>query len=216
MMAPTGLLFIGFVVAHLLGNLKVYQGQQAFDAYTHHLRTIGEPILPYAGFLTMARTILVAALLVHVTCATILARRARRARSTKYVVRPKRSSSASARSMRWGGITLLAYLLFHLANLTTHSIRTYPMTRSAYERLAASFQPTHWWVVLIYLGAQVPLAFHLHHGFFSAMQTLGCTGTARRRRMAKKAGLALAVVVPLGFASIPISILVGIVGPSHP
>lgn len=210
-MALTGLFFILFVVVHLYGNLKVFEGQDSFDTYTHHLRVLGEPILPYRGFLTVARAVLVSALVIHATCAVILWRRARRARPVAYEACPKRSSSASSRSMRWGGITVLAYLLFHLANLTTLWIKTYPDTDSAYERLIATFQPEHWWVVLIYLAAQVPLGLHIRHGLFSAMQTLGFTSTIRRRALASNAGFATAVVVSLGFASIPIAIMAGIV-----
>lgn len=211
-MALTGLVFIGYVVAHLYGNLKIYEGQEAFDSYAHSLRTLGEPILPYAGFLTAARTFLVLSLVVHVTSAVTLWRRARRARPAGYAARPKRTSSISARSMRWGGLTLLAYIIFHLANLTTLTIKTYPDSESPYQRVIHTFQPTHWWVVAIYLIAQLPLGLHMHHGIFSAAQSLGFTGTARRRTFVRNTGLALGVIVPIGFSSIPIAILLGLGG----
>lgn len=209
-MAITGLIFIAYVVAHLYGNLKVYVGQESFDTYAHHLRTLGEPYLPYAGFLSISRAVLVASLILHVTFAIVLWHLAREARPIAYAAKPKRSTSAASRSMRWGGFALLAFIIFHIGNLTTHTFKTYPETDSPYERLIYSFQPGYWWVILIYLAAQVALALHVRHGLYSSLQTLGLLRNARQRRIAHGSSIALATLLFVGYSSIPIAVVAGL------
>src|SRR5262245_27598388 len=106
-MAASGILFILFVLAHMYGNLKAFSGHDAFNEYAEHLRTIGEPILPYSGFLWIVRVALILALVVHVYSAAALWRRANHARSTKYVMKKNLASSFSSRWMRWGGLAIL-------------------------------------------------------------------------------------------------------------
>lgn len=209
-MAVTGLIFIGYLLAHMYGNFKLFAGQDAFDAYAHHLRTLGEPFLPYAGLLSVMRVVLVGSLIIHVLFAVILWRRARNARPIGYAAPLRHSSTLASRSMLWGGLTILGYVVFHIGNLTTHTFKTYPSTDSPYERLVYSFQPEHWWVALIYLAALVPLALHIRHGFYSSVQTLGLTGTVQRRALMDRVSITLAVVIPVGFASIPLGVLAGV------
>ena len=102
-MAVSGLIFIGYVLVHMYGNLKAFSGQEAFNSYAEHIREIGEPILPHEGFLWIARAVLLLALAVHVYSAVALWRRAGKARSTKYVVKKNKNSSLSSHWMRWGG-----------------------------------------------------------------------------------------------------------------
>ena len=96
-MALTGLVFIGYVVLHMYGNLKVFAGQEAFDEYAHHLRVLGEPMLPHEGALWILRLGLILSLVVHVYCAVVLWRRAARARTTKYVMSCGGLSAAASR-----------------------------------------------------------------------------------------------------------------------
>ena len=211
MMALTGLVFIGYVLAHMFGNLKVFAGQEAFDAYAHHLRVIGEPILPEHGLLWIVRVVLIASLLAHAFSAFRLWARAHGARSTKYVRHEAMISSFSSRTMRWGGLALLLFVLFHLLHLTTRTITPGSNSDSPYERLVAGFQPEQFWVVAIYLAAVFALGMHLRHGVFSAAQTLGFTNTPGARRAFSAMGVGLAVLVAGGFAIVPLSVLVGIV-----
>ena len=183
-MAVTGLIFVGYVLAHMYGNLKVFAGQDSFDEYAHHLREFGEPILPYEGFLWVARVVLILAVIGHAYSAFKLWHRAAVARREKYSARRVAKSTLSSRTMRWGGTALLAFIVFHILHLTTRTITPGSNSDSPYERLVAGFQPERWWLVLIYLVALVALGMHLRHGVWSACQTLGWTNTAASRRRA--------------------------------
>lgn len=209
LMALSGLLFVLYVLMHMYGNLKTFAGQEAFDGYAHHLRTLGEPILPYSGFLWLFRALLVVALVTHAGSAYWLWSKANGARSTKYQVKKAVEASLSSKMMRWGGTFLLLFLVFHLLQYTTNSIQVNGAFESPYQRVVAGFSV--WWVVVIYLMALFALGMHLHHGVWSASQTLGLTGTPKARRHAKLTGLAVALIVGVGFALPPLAILFGLV-----
>lgn len=211
-MAVAGLLFVFYVLMHMYGNLKLFAGQAAFDGYAHHLRVLGEPILPYSGFLWIFRTLLLLALVVHVASAIATWKAANHARTTKYVVKRAAAASFSSKMMRWGGVALLAFLVWHLLQFTILKFNVGDddiNTHSPYQLVVSSFQ--EWWVVLIYLVAVFALAMHLHHGVWSAGQTLGLTNTASQRRMWKLAGLVIAAVVGIGFILPPLAVLFGII-----
>ncbi|MFZ2515478.1 MAG: succinate dehydrogenase cytochrome b subunit [Candidatus Lutibacillus vidarii] len=209
LMAASGLLFVLYVLMHMYGNLKIFAGQEAFDGYAHHLRTLGEPILPYSGFLWLFRALLIVALVTHAGSAYWLWSKANGARSTKYQVKKAVEASLSSKMMRWGGTFLLLFLVFHLLQYTTNSIQVNGAFESPYQRVLAGFSV--WWVVVIYLLALFALGMHLHHGVWSASQTLGLTGTPKARRHAKLTGLAVALIVGVGFALPPVAILFGLV-----
>ncbi len=211
LMAGTGIIFIAYVLLHMYGNLKVFAGQESFDAYAEHLREIGEPILPYAGLLWIIRVVLLLALAGHAYAAFKLWARADRARSQKYVVKKAAGASISSHFMRWGGVALLLFIVFHILHLTTRTVTPGSNSDSPYQRLVAGFQPEFWYVTVVYLLAMGALAMHLRHGVWSASQTLGWTNTRQARRRANLAGYALAVVIAGGFALVPLSVIVGIV-----
>jgi succinate dehydrogenase / fumarate reductase cytochrome b subunit len=210
-MAITGLIFVAYVLLHMYGNLKVFAGQQSFDAYAEHLREFGEPILPRSGFLWVIRVVLLVSLLVHAAAAYKLWARASSARPQRYVMRKAVRSSLSSRTMRWGGTALLLFIIFHLLEFTGRVVTPGGDSDSPYQRLVNAFQPEQWWVALIYLLAMVALGMHLRHGVYSAAQTLGLTNHAGSQRRAHLAGYALAVVIAGGFALVPLSVLLGIV-----
>ncbi len=212
LMAASGLLFIAFVLGHMYGNLKAFAGEEKFNEYAHHLRELGEPMLPYEGFLWILRVGLIAALVVHVACAVALWRRAAKARPVKYAVKKNRGSSLSSRTMRWGGLTLLLFIVWHLLNFTIVKIN--PSNgetggESPYDLLVDTFDL--WWMTIIYLVAMAALGLHLHHGTFSSLQTLGFTNSATSRARARAAGWVVAIVVAGGFSLVPLSVLVGII-----
>lgn len=214
LMAVSGALFILYVLAHMYGNLKAFGGQESFNAYAEHLREIGEPLLPHSGFLWLMRVLLIVALVVHVWCAVALWRRAGRARSTPYAVKKYRHSALSSRTMRWGGIALLLFVGWHLLNFSWPKINpatgeTGGAAGDPYSLMVASFDL--WWMTVIYLAAMLALGFHLHHGTWSSLQTLGLTNTARSRTRARAAGWVLAVVVAGGFSLVPLAVLTGII-----
>ena len=209
-MAVSGLVFIGFVLSHMYGNLKAFSGELAFNEYAEHLRTLGEPMLPYSGLLWIIRVGLIVSLVVHVGSAVVLARRAQAARPVKYANRKYKNSSFSSRTMRWGGATILVFLVWHLLNFTIVKINPAGgETNNPYRLMVDTFDL--WWMTLIYLAAMAALALHLHHGTFSALQTLGLTNTAAARTRARAAGWVLAVVVAGGFSLVPIFTLLGVI-----
>jgi succinate dehydrogenase / fumarate reductase cytochrome b subunit len=210
-MAVTGVVFVLWLLAHMYGNLKVFAGQQAFDAYAAHLRTIGEPILPYAGFLWVVRAILIVCLVVHVVAALKLWARAQGARTKRYVMKKAMAATISSRTMRWGGVTIFLFLIWHLLEFTFRAATPGGDSNSPYQRLVNAFQPQEWWVVVIYLLALLALGMHLRHGVWSASQTMGLTSSPAARRRANGLGYLLAVVIAGGFAIVPLSVLFGIV-----
>ncbi|MBS44878.1 MAG: succinate dehydrogenase [Nocardioides sp.] len=212
-MAASGTIFIGFVLLHMYGNLKAFGGQDSFNEYAEHLRELGEPMLPHAGALWVIRLVLIVSLVVHVWAAATLWKRAKSARSTQYVGR-KRHTALSSNTMRWGGITILVFLVWHLLNFTIGKINpstgdTGDAAGDPYSLMVDTFDL--WWMTLIYLVAMVALGLHLHHGTWSALQTLGFTGTAKSRTRAKAAGWVVAIVVAGGFSLVPLATLVGII-----
>ena len=211
-MAVSGLLFLAFVLGHMYGNLKAFGGEVKFNEYAEHLRELGEPLLPYSGFLWIMRIGLIVALVAHVYAAWALARRARTARPVKYAVKKNQHSSVSSRTMRWGGVAILVFLVWHLLNFTI--VKVNPAggeTNNPYLLMVDTFEL--WWMTLIYLAAMVALGLHLHHGTWSALQTLGFTNTAASRARAKTAGWVVAIVVAVGFSLVPLAVLAGIITP---
>jgi len=210
LMAASGIIFILFVLAHMYGNLKAFAGHDAYNEYAEHLREIGEPMLPHGGFLWIMRVGLIAALAVHLYSAATLWHRAGKARSAKYQVKRNLSSSFSSRTMRWGGVALLIFIVWHLLNFTIGKVNvTGGPTNDPFELLVDTFET--WWLTVIYLLAMVALGLHLHHGVWSAGQTLGLTNNVRARRNAKGLGWIVAVVVAGGFSLVPLFILFGVI-----
>lgn len=210
LMAGSGLLFIGFVLSHMYGNLKAFEGHDAFNEYAHHLRTMGTPILPESGALWIIRVVLIAALVVHVASAAALWKRARRARTVHYQVKKHTGAIFASRLMRWGGVTLLLFIIWHLLNFTVGKVNVSGgPTNDPYNLLVDSFDT--WWLTLIYLAAMTMLGAHLHHGTWSAMQTLGLTGSERSRTLSKRFALVVALVITVGFSLVPIFVLAGVI-----
>ena len=209
-MALSGVVFIGFVLGHMYGNLKAFAGHEAFNEYAEHLRELGEPMLPHEGALWILRVGLIAALVVHVYCAVVLWRRAAAARTTKYVMKKHTGAIFASRLMRWGGVTILVFLVWHLLNFTIGKVNVQGgSTNDPYNLLVDTFDV--WWSTLIYIVAMLALGAHLHHGIWSAAQTLGWTGTAAKRQRAKTIGFVIALIVSVGFSLVPLAVLAGII-----
>jgi succinate dehydrogenase / fumarate reductase cytochrome b subunit len=210
LMAVSGWIFIAFVLLHMYGNLKAFAGHDAYNEYAEHLRTLGEPMLPYSGFLWVLRVVLVLALVVHLYAAGTLWRRARAARTTAYVMKKHTGATQASRLMRWGGVTLLLFIVWHLLNFTIGKVNvTGGSTNDPYELLVDSFET--WWLTLIYLAAMLMLGAHLHHGIWSAAQTLGWTSHARSRWVARQFAFSLALIITVGFSLVPIFVLAGVI-----
>lgn len=169
-MAVSGLVLLGYLVAHLLGNLKIFFGPGEFNEYGHWLRTMGEPVLHYEWALWIVRVGLLAAVILHGVCAYQLSRRDIAARPTSYVHKRRRASYAT-RTMRWGGIILALFIVWHLLDLTTLTVNENAQPGHPYENVVATFST--WYGNVIYITAMLALGMHIRHGFWSAAQTLG-------------------------------------------
>ncbi len=210
LMAVTGIIFIGFVLVHMYGNLKAFAGHDSFNEYAEHLRTLGEPLLPHEGLLWIIRAVLIVSLVVHVACAVALWRRAKGARTVRYVVKKNKYSTFSSHWMRWGGIALLLFVVWHLLNFTI--VKVNPdggETNDPYNLLVDTFDL--WWMTLIYLAAMLALGLHLRHGVWSAAQTLGLTNNDKARRNANVLGYGFAILIAGGFSLVPIFVLAGVI-----
>jgi succinate dehydrogenase cytochrome b subunit len=215
LMAVTGALFVFYVLLHMYGNLKAFGGQSTYDAYAHYLRTILTPFAPYKGVLWVFRAVLIFSVVGHIYSAFYLWSKANGARMDRYVVRVAGRAAWRSQMMRWGGVVLLLFLIFHIVMFTTNkvnfngSVSNSSIGDSPYRLLVADFKL--WWIVVIYLLALAALAIHLQHGVWSAAQTLGLTTSPSARWCAKAAANATAVVIAGGFALVPLSILLGII-----
>ena len=208
-MAVTGIGLFGFVLIHMLGNLKLYQGPEKLNAYAEFLREFGSPVLPHSGLLWIARLGLLAFVVLHVTAATQLTLGNLRARPQKYRQRATIQSTYASRTMRWGGVIIALYVVYHLAHLTQGSAHPDFIPGDVYHNVVSGFQI--WWVSAIYIGANLALGFHLFHGLWSMFQTLGWWQSSDRRAWTRRFAVAFALVITVGNLSFPLAVLTGIV-----
>ncbi|MET7717904.1 succinate dehydrogenase [Streptomyces sp. NPDC005407] len=206
-MAVSGLIMLGYLVAHVMGNLKVFFGPGEFNAYGHWLRTMGEPVLHYEWALWIVRVVLLAAVVGHAVSAYQLSRRDIKARPTPYAHKRRRASYAT-RTMRWGGIIVALFIVWHLLDLTTLTVNENAQPGHPYENVVATFST--WYGNVIYIVAMLAVGLHIRHGFFSAAQTLG-VGNATRDRTLKALANILALVLTAGFVSVPVAVMTGVV-----
>lgn len=210
--AVTGILFYGFVLLHMLGNLKVFTGNVAtgephIDVYAAFLRTMGEPLVPHGFILWCVRIVLLIALILHVVTVLQLAARNRRARDTRYAHHQYNESSVPARLMLVSGFLLLAFLVFHLLQFTFGVIGVTRFEQEeVYSNLYYAFQT--WFFVLIYVVAMAALALHVNHGIWSLFQTLGLDNPDRNRAF-RILATASAIVLFVGFSSVPVLFFLG-------
>ena len=209
-MAVSGILLFGFVLGHMVGNLKLYLGAEELNHYAEWLREIGQPLLPRGILLWMARLGLLGAAVVHIVSATQLTLESRRARPDDYHRREIVRATYASRTMRWGGVIILLFVLYHLAHFTWGYGWAHPdfVKGDVYHNVVAGFQV--WWVSGFYAVAQVALGFHLFHGLWSMFQSLGL-GEASESDWRRKFAAVFAVVVTAGNLSFPIAVLAGAV-----
>ncbi|SCF33075.1 succinate dehydrogenase / fumarate reductase cytochrome b subunit [Micromonospora purpureochromogenes] len=209
-MAVTGILLVLFLVVHMLGNLKIFTGETSFDHYAHWLRDIGTPLLPHTWYLWIQRAVLTGAVVAHIVAATVLARRARAARPVKYAHRKKIQGSYAARTMRWGGVIILLFVIYHILDLTTGHLNPQGDAGNPYGNVVTDFAPERWYVTLFYTLAIVTVGFHLRHGIFSALRSLG-QQTPKGERRNRAIALVVAVGLCAGYLVVPFAVLTGLV-----
>src|SRR4029077_10208405 len=125
-MAVTGAVLVAFVVGHMLGNLKIFLGAEAIDAYAVFLRTMGEPLVPYSLLLWAVRIVLLACVALHITAAVQLTRMNWEARPQGYDTKQSIATTYAARTMRWSGVILVLFIVYHLLHLTAGVVSFQP------------------------------------------------------------------------------------------
>jgi succinate dehydrogenase / fumarate reductase cytochrome b subunit len=214
LMAVTGLILIGFLLAHMYGNLKVFEGRVAFNEYAHHLRTLGQPILPYSGALWIIRAVLIISVVAHMYSAFRLWSRARHARGgvRRYYSNKARTGvqrSYASFTLRWGGIVIVLFVIYHLLHLTWNIIHPGGPAPEPYGRVVNGFQI--WSVVFAYTIAVIAVGLHVRHGTWSALTTLGANTSSLARRRLNALAYAVAGLLTVGFLLPPFAILFGFV-----
>lgn len=208
-MAITGIVGLGYVLAHMLGNLKLYESADGFNRYAEFLREgLLVPIVPENVTLNLMRLVLVGALILHVLAAYQLTVMNKRARPESY--RQRRDFVAAdfaARTMRWTGVIVLLFIVYHLADLTWGWANPDP-DGSVYDRVVASFSVPA--VAAFYLVANLALGVHLYHGTWSLFQSMGWNNR-RFNHWRRALAIGFTAVVVLGNLSFPIAVQVGII-----
>jgi succinate dehydrogenase / fumarate reductase, cytochrome b subunit len=209
-MATSGLVLVLYVIGHMIGNLKAFLSQQELNSYADFLRRMGEPIFPHTVLLWIIRVAVGAAFILHVYFAIDLSIHSRRARQQHYAHADRVQSNPAPVTMRWGGLALALFVVFHLAHFTwgwIHPGYTY-VRGSVYQNVVGSFN--QWWLVVIYLAAMVALCLHLYHGTWSMFQTFG-VNNRRWDSIIRRTAATVAVVVFVGFSAVPVGVLVGVI-----
>ena len=200
-MAVTGAILFLFVIFHMIGNLQVFEGPEQLNFYGTALRRFPEALWG-------ARLILLLAVLAHIWSSVRLAVRKNSARPVAYAKRQNKNSSYASRTMYWSGPIVLAFVIYHLLHLTAGYI--HPGGRfiegDVYHNLVVGFQV--WYVSAWYIFSMVLLGLHIRHGAWSMVQSLG-VNHPRHTPLLKKAAAVLAIAIVAGYASIPISVMVG-------
>ncbi|WP_243737640.1 succinate dehydrogenase cytochrome b subunit [Blastococcus xanthinilyticus] len=207
-MAVSGIILVLYLIAHMIGNLKAFSGAESFNSYSGWIRTVGNPALPGATALWIIRIVLLVAVVAHIWAAVSLWRQAKRARPQGYVTKKAVAQSYASRTMRWGGVIILAFIVFHILDLTLGTVNAEGFDSEPFDRMLASFQNPV--VTIFYAIAVILLGMHLRHGIWSATQTLG-QSNRRREKTVSAFAVVLATVLTIGFLLTPFAILFGLI-----
>lgn len=208
-MALTGIMLMGYVLAHMLGNLKVYLGSEELNHYAEWLRELAEPVFPRTVALWGMRIGLLGAFVLHIHAAYGLTRMNQRARPEAYKTsRDYVVADFAGRTMRWTGVIILLFVIFHLADLTWGPANPDFVRGDPYHNLYESFSRPA--VAAFYVVANLALAFHLYHGAWSLFRSLGWVHP-RWNVWQRRFATAFALVVLLGNISFPIMVQAGVI-----
>ncbi len=199
-MAVTGIMLVGFVFAHMLGNLQMFLGADAMNGYAAFLKSTGE-------LLWVARAGLFGAAVLHIVSAVQLTLINRAARPTEYAKREPQVSTFASRTLRIGGVILAVFIVYHLGHFTFGTFHPAFSHTGVYGNVIIGFQSP--WVVLFYVVAMASLGMHLFHGVWAGFRTLGLQKRSASP-IQRSAALWVAIIVWAGFTAIPIAVLLGI------
>jgi len=197
-MAVSGLIMVGYVILHMAGNLQIFEGAARLNTYSAFLHG------PANEALWIIRVILIVALIAHVVSAYQLTVIDRAARLVPYVKRELQVATVASRSMRIGGVLLLLFIVLHVLHFTTLTLQPVPLVEGdVYANVVASFRI--WWVTLFYVIAMIALGFHLYHGAWSSVRTLGFE-RGRLDPFRRPVAIALAIIIWAGFTLVPVAV----------
>jgi len=199
-MAASGAILFGFVLGHLAGNLQVYLGPAAINAY-------GEKLRHFPALLWAARIVLLLAVGLHIASAWSVSRASQKARPVAYRERENRESTYASRTMRWGGVIILLFVIYHLMHFTFGNAHPDFIPGDVFHNFVVGFQNV--WVSGFYIAAMIALGLHLYHGVWSMMQTLGLSDP-RYNHLRHALATLVAVVVVVGNISFPLAVLTGL------
>ena len=207
LMAVTGFILLGFVIVHMIGNLKAFLGAEYFNTYAEELRELGAPFFGHAQALWVFRIVLLVSVLIHAFFGIQLWLLSRRARPIGYAKTPHLETTPASRTMRWGGVLIGVYVVYHLMHLTIGNVNPDFIPGDAYHNMVVGFGS-----VLsagAYVAAVLILALHLYHGTWSALQTLGLNHP-KYNPWRRGIAAVLAIVLFVGFASVPVAVQLGV------
>ncbi len=207
-MAITGVLLFGWIFMHMLGNMKLYLGPEQMNEYAKWLRVMGAPAVPRGTLLWVLRIALVVAVWLHIHAATQLTLMNRRSRPVAYNQRDSVVATYAARTMRWGGVIIALFVIYHLLHLTFGTVHPSFIENDPYHNVVAGFQV--WWVSAFYIVANLALGLHLDHGLWSMFNSLGLNHV-KFNRWRRYFATAFALIITLGNISFPIAVLTGVV-----
>jgi succinate dehydrogenase / fumarate reductase cytochrome b subunit len=208
-MALTGIMIMGFVAGHAFGNIKVYFGAESFNHSGEFLREMLVPLLPRTWFLWLFRGGLITAFALHIHAAYGLTRMNGRANAGGYQQsRDWQAATAASRSMRWTGIIIGLFILFHLADLTWGTVNPDFVRGDVYRNFVATFSRPP--VAIIYIIANIALGIHLFHGAWSMFQSLGLNNP-KWNSWRKSFAVGFAALITAVNIMFPISVLTGLV-----
>jgi len=207
-MAVSGIMLLTYVLCHMIGNLKVFLGKHQINTYAAWLRTLGEPALPRTVVLWGLRVGLITAFVVHIVAAAQLTRMNRRARPQRYASkRDYVTASYASRTMRWTGVIIALFVIFHLMDLTWGTANPHFVRGDPYDNLFYSLQRVP--VAIVYIVANIALGIHIFHGGRSMFESLGWNNP-RYNRWKVWFATAFAGVIMVGNVSIPLLIVTGV------
>ena len=207
-MAVTGIILFGFVFVHMLGNMKIFLGADHLAEYGDFLRNVGAPAIPPNGALWIARLVLLASAGLHIWAAWSLTQMAKAARPSRYEFKEKNHTTYASRTMRWGGVIILLFIVYHILDLTTGNVNPKFVHGRPYENLVASFD--RWYVSVFYIVANLALGLHLYHGVWSLFQSLGWNHP-RFNHWRSWFAHGFAWLITLGNISFPLAVMTGLV-----
>jgi succinate dehydrogenase / fumarate reductase cytochrome b subunit len=208
LMAVSGIVFVGFVIGHMLGNLQIFIGRDRLNAYAETLQHLGAILWIIRGFLAIF-------LILHVYTGLTLYLENRRSRPTKYIRKDTVQASVSSRTMFFSGLGIIIYVVYHLLHFTF--LATNPQyadlvdatgRRDVFTMIITGY--SNYYISAAYILAMIVLAFHLNHAVPSLFQTLGLNNQ-RWRPLLERLGTIVAIVVLIGYVSIPVAVLLNLV-----